>query len=92
MKDFIEVFYSNNPYMPYYAIVWRSCTVVEISHHARLLDIARHCAYRRLPVVCTNEQIRDELKDYQIVAQSSLTRAVGEPAPLSPGYTTYAGF
>lgn len=81
MTDFIEIFLSNNPRHPYYAITWRSRTVADIVQYAQLADIRTYCIRRSLPVVCKNEQIREKLRSLSIEPQHFATRMFCQDEP-----------
>lgn len=74
MTDFIEIFLSNNPKHPYYAITWRSRSVVDIAQHTQLSDLRAYCQRRALPVVCKNEQICEKLRLLNIEPLNFVTK------------------
>jgi hypothetical protein len=76
MQDFIEVFNSRNSQTPYYAIVWRSCTVDGIARCARLANIIAYCTAHALPVVCKNDDMRRELLLCGIQARPFVTKMI----------------
>lgn len=71
--DFIEIFHSSDPQTPYYAIVWRSRTVVEITRCTNLTEIAHFCAQRTLPVVSKKEALCEQLRLHNVETQPFTT-------------------
>jgi hypothetical protein len=75
MQDFIEVFYSyRDGETPYHAIVWCSGAVVEVEQHEGLAPLVTSCTRHALPVVCTDDQIRKQLRLCGIAAQEPRSR------------------
>lgn len=63
MMDFIEVFYSlRDSETPYHAIMWRSGMVIDLTKYERLAPLVTYCTQQQLPVLCTDEQIRKQLR------------------------------
>ncbi len=66
MTGLIEIFHSNNPKVPYWAITWRDFRVINIDQYARLVEVAAHCWHSNLPVVCRNERLGAQLRLYNV--------------------------
>ncbi len=78
MNDFIEIFYSTrDARTPYHAIIWRSGVVVEVIQYERLAPLTTFWSRHQLPVLCTDEQIRKQLRLCGIPVQTPLPRRKG---------------
>jgi hypothetical protein len=81
MTDFIEIFYSARDHTtPYHAIIWRDGVLVDIMKFERLAPLTIYWMQDRLPVLCTDEQIRKQLRLCGIPAKTPLPRRKGEDA------------
>jgi hypothetical protein len=74
VRDFIEVFFSpRDPNIPYHVITWRDGGVVDVAEQHNLAEIATFCATAALPVLCSDEKIRKQLRLCGISALSELS-------------------
>jgi hypothetical protein len=81
MTDFIEVFYSVRDHnTPYQAIIWRDGAVSDIVKFERLAPLTTYWMQNRLPVLCTDDQIRKQLRLCGIPAKTPLPRRKGQDA------------
>jgi hypothetical protein len=73
VRDFIEVFFSpRDPNIPYHVIVWRNGGVVDVAEQHNLAEIAMFCANAALPVLCSDEKIRKQLRLCGVAALGEL--------------------
>jgi hypothetical protein len=76
VQDFIEVFFSpRDPNIPYHVITWRDGGVVDVAEQHNLAEIATFCATAALPVLCSDEKIRKQLRLCGIAALRELPHA-----------------
>ncbi len=76
VRDFIEVFFSpRDPNIPYHVITWRDGGVIDVAEQHNLAEIATFCAAAALPVLCSDEKIRKQLRLCGVAALSELSHA-----------------